>query len=54
MRGDGYMNHIYEVFKEMFSGHHQFFIDNYGFNSNDILETFIQLEDSWYCRLRFT
>lgn len=52
MRGDGYMNHIYEVFKEMFSGHDQFFIDNYGFNSNDILETFIQLEDSWYCRLR--
>lgn len=52
MRGDGYMNHIYDVFKEMFSGHDQFFIDNYGFNSNDILETFIQLEDSWYCRLR--
>lgn len=52
MRGDGYMNHIYEVFKEMFSGHDQFFIDNYVFDSNDILETFIQLEDSWYCRLR--
>lgn len=51
MRGDGYMNHIYDVFKEMFSGHDQFFIDNYGFNSSDILETFIQLEDSWYCRL---
>lgn len=52
MRGDGYMNHIYEVFKELFSGHDQFFIDNYAFDSNDILETFIQLEDSWYCRLR--
>jgi len=51
MRGDGYVNHIYDVFKEMFSGHDQFFIDNYGFNSNDILETIIQLEDSWYCRL---
>ncbi|MFI8605969.1 hypothetical protein ACIGCP_16000 [Cellulophaga baltica] len=52
MRGDGYMNHIYNVFKEMFSGHDQFLIDNYGFDSNDILETFMQLEDSWYCRLR--
>ncbi len=51
MRGDGYMNHIYDVFKEMFSGHDQFYIDNYGFDSKDILETFIQLEDSWYCRL---
>lgn len=52
MRGDGYMTHIYAIFKEMFSGHNQFFIDNYDFDSNDILETFIQLEDSWYCRLR--
>jgi len=52
MRGDGYMHHIYGLFKEMFSGHDQIFIDNYGFDSNDILETFIQLEDSWYCRMR--
>lgn len=51
MRGDGYMNHIYEVFKEMFASHDQFFIDNYDFNSKDILEAFIQLEDSWYCRI---
>ncbi|MCX2680748.1 hypothetical protein OOZ15_12415 [Galbibacter sp. EGI 63066] len=51
IRGDGYMSHIYDVFKEMFSGHDQFFTDNYGFDSNDILETFIQLEDSWYCRI---
>lgn len=52
MRGDGYINHIYHVFKELFSGHDQFFIDSYGFNSNEILETFLQLENSWYCRLR--
>jgi len=52
LRGDGYMDHVYQVFSELFSGHDQFFVDQYGFNSSDILETFIQLENSWYCRMR--
>lgn len=51
MRGNGYMQHIYTIFEELFSGHDDFLQKHYGFNTSDILETILQLEDSYYCRV---
>ncbi len=51
MRGNGYMQHIYAIFEELFSGHDDFLQKHYGFNTADILETILQLEDSYYCRV---
>lgn len=51
MRGNGYMQHIYAIFEELFSGHDDFLQKHYGFNTVDILETILQLEDSYYCRV---
>ncbi|MDY3522018.1 hypothetical protein PG614_10285 [Riemerella anatipestifer] len=51
MRGDGYTQHVYQIFKELFAGHDDFLQKHYGFNSNDILETILQLEDSYYTRM---
>jgi hypothetical protein len=51
VRGDGYPEHIYTIFKELFSGHDEFFEDKYGFTSSDLLYTILQLEDSFCCRL---
>jgi hypothetical protein len=50
-RGDGFQRHKIEVYRELFSGHDDFFKGKYGFTSNDIIETIRQLENSWYCRL---
>ena len=51
IRGDGYTEHLYSIYKELFSGHDEFLNNNYGFTSSDILNAFIQLEDSFCCRL---
>ncbi|MBA4155719.1 hypothetical protein, partial [Flavobacterium sp.] len=51
MRGDGYMQHIYQIYEELFSGHDEFLLKHYGFKSSDILETIKQLEDSFYARI---
>lgn len=51
IRGDGYTQHIYSIYKELFSGHDEFLFDKYGFKSSDILNTILQLEDSFCCRL---
>lgn len=51
MRGDGYMQHIYRVFKELYAGHDAFLQQKYGFTSLDILDTFLQLEDSFSTRV---
>lgn len=50
MRGDGYMQHIYQTFEELFSGHDAMFQKHYGFTASDLLEAIIQFEDSFYCR----
>jgi hypothetical protein len=50
MRGDGYSQHIYETFKELFSGHDAILQKHYGFTANELLEAIIQFEDSFYCR----
>ncbi|MBA0882458.1 hypothetical protein [Flavobacterium undicola] len=53
MRGNGYPQHIYQVYKELFEGHNPFLLEKYGFSSQDILETFLQLEDSFAARASF-
>lgn len=51
IRGNGYLQHIYSVFRELFKGHDEFLIKHYVFSSEEILETILQLEDSFCCRL---
>lgn len=51
IRGDGYTEHIYSIYKELFSGHDDFLQEKYGFKSSDILNAILQLEDSFCCRL---
>lgn len=51
MRGSGYPQHIYKVFLELFSQHSTFLKEHYGFDANDILETILQLEDSFCCKV---
>jgi hypothetical protein len=53
VRGDGYMQHVTQVFKELFSPHDEFLIKHYGFSANDINETFLQLEDSLCGRILY-
>ena len=38
VRGDGYMIHVEQVFKEMFSPHNQFFLYNYGFSVDTLFD----------------
>lgn len=51
VRGDGYVQHVYSLYKELFAAHDDILIECYGFSPNELLETFIQLEDSFFCRL---
>lgn len=51
IRGEGYYSHIRQLFIEMFSPHDTFFEKTYGFKSQDILDTFDKLEESYGCRL---
>ncbi len=51
IRGDGYIEHLYTIYKELYAGHDDFILEHYGFKSIDILNTIIQLEDSYCCRL---
>jgi hypothetical protein len=53
VRGDGYSEHIYSVFEELFSGHDKFLMEKVGFSSKDVLSTILQLEDSFYCRFLY-
>ena len=51
-RGNGYLNHIHEVYLELFSKHDDFFSDHYGFETKDLLDAFSQFEQSYYCRMK--
>lgn len=51
VRGDGYYQHIKEIFLELFTPHDQFFLNHYQFNAADIVDAFEQLEDSFCCRV---
>lgn len=48
VRGDNYKIHIEEVFLELFKEHIDFFLENYGFDPQTILETVYYIEDGIY------
>ncbi len=50
-RGQGYTQHIYSIYIDLFKGHDEFIQLHYGFTSKEILDTILQLEDSFCCRL---
>lgn len=51
IRGDGYQTHVYEVFKEMFIPHSDFYIKEYGYNIEQLFNFFIELEDRVICKI---
>lgn len=51
VRGDGYMQHVQEVFKEMFFSHSSFFEKRYGFKAEEIFDFFMEVEDRIVCKI---
>jgi ferritin len=52
VRGDGYMQHIKEIYTELFSPFDNFLFNKYGFNSSDILNCFmLQLDNKIYSKI---
>ena len=45
VRGDGYQNHVYEVFKEMFFPHTTFYQQQFGYSVDQLFEFFMNLEN---------
>jgi hypothetical protein len=51
VRGDGYQNHVYEVFKEMFFPHTTFYQQRFGYSVEQLFEFFMNLEDRVICKI---
>ena len=51
VRGDGYQEHILEVFNEMFEPHSSFYEQNFGFSIKNLVDFFTELEDRVICKL---
>lgn len=51
VRGEGYLEHVEELFLEMFSPHDEFFKREIGFTPADIVQTFKQVESSFTLRV---
>lgn len=51
VRGDGYKEHIEEVFNEMFIPHTQFYQDRYGFSLSEFDEFLSSIEDRMMCKI---
>lgn len=51
VRGDGYSEHLQEVFKEMFMSHTNFYQSAYGFSIDELLQFFIEVEDRLICKI---
>lgn len=51
VRGDGYSEHLHEVFKELFSPHSEFYKRKYGFSPEDLLIFFNDIENRIICKL---
>lgn len=51
VRGDGYMQHVQEVFKELFLPHSSFFEKRYGFTVEELFDFFIEVEDRIICKI---
>ena len=51
IRGDGYQQHVYEVFKEMFQPHTAFYEKTYGFSIDELFDFFMDLENRIVCKI---
>lgn len=51
VRGDGYQTHVYEVFKEMFGPHYEFYEKTYGFSIDELFDFFMDLENRIVCKI---
>ena len=51
VRGDGYQVHVYEVFKELFFPHSDFYIQEYGYNVEQLFNFFMDLEERIICKI---
>lgn len=51
VRGDGYQCHVYEVFKEMFYPHSNFYQDEYGYSVEQLFNFFMDLENRVICKI---
>lgn len=51
VRGDGYQEHVYEVFKEMFVPHSAFYKQQFGFSIEEMFDFFMDLENRVICKI---
>ena len=51
VRGDGYSEHLHEVFKELFSPHSEFYKRKFGFSPEDLLIFLNDIENRIICKL---
>lgn len=51
VRGDGYQNHVYEVFKEIFFPHTPFYQQQFGYSIDQLFDFFMELEDRVICKI---
>ena len=51
VRGDGYQEHVYEVFKEMFVPHSAFYKNQFGFSIEELFDFFMDLENRIICKI---
>lgn len=51
VRGDGYQNHVYEVFKEMFVPHTTFYQQQFGYRVDQLFDFFMDLENRVICKI---
>lgn len=51
IRGDGYPEHIQQVFNELFEPHSEFYKQKYGFSIKELQDFLIEIEDRLICKL---
>lgn len=51
VRGDGYQEHVYEVFKEMFVPHSAFYKQQFGYSIEEMFDFFMDLENRVICKI---
>lgn len=51
IRGDGYQNHVYEVFKEIFFPHTTFYEQRFKYSVDQLFEFFMDLENRVICKI---
>lgn len=54
VRGDGYQEHVEEVFREMFFPHSSYFLQQFGFSIEDLYSFLTKIEDRIICKIGST